>query len=695
MGMMARMRSSAPWFIITVGGLFVLFMVLSDSKVADLVANRSNNVGSINGQDITYQDFSNLVEQYRSNQVAQTGQEIPESQMDAFRDQVWDNLVTQNLVNEKIKEYGIEVTDEEIIDVVQGPNPPQIITQYFIDSTGQFNRQAYDEAIFDPNNKDAMLQTEDLVRQQLVQQKLASFLNASIIVSDANIKRKFVEQNVKMTADYVLIDINKMADSLISYSDDDLNKYYEDNADDYKVDAKRKIKYVLFSNGPIRDDSVGIKNNLTAIVQKLDGDTSSFKTYVEIYSDKSYSLDTTTLSLLPGNISTVFSESKIGDIIGPELSTEGYVVYKLSNIIKNKETLVRASHILIKTGTDAKAAKVSIDKIYNELINGADFEKLAKEKSDDGSASKGGDLGWFGKGQMVKEFEAASFSGRIGKIQKPIKSQFGYHIIKVTGKSNKKYVVEKIVNEIKASATTLDRAYDNAGDFSYVAEKNNFIEEAELLKYNIQETTPFKEDTRLIPGLGASKAILRFAFDNDLDDVSSVFKIPAGYVVATVSEIIDEGKQLFDDVKGSIKRKVVRDKKLEKAQAIAIEIKDKITQSGDLSISKTIYKNVKISKATNFTATGTIPGIGRDFAFSQASLEAELNSITDPIKANRGCYLLKVTERTEIDSTLYNIQKNSLRSSLLAQKKSRVFTDWMKGLKDEADIEDNRYMFYR
>ncbi|MCB0751330.1 MAG: SurA N-terminal domain-containing protein, partial [Ignavibacteriae bacterium] len=190
------MRSLAPWFIIAVGGLFVLFMVLSDSKLTDVIANRSNYVGSINGQEVTYQEFSNLVEQYRKNQVAQTGQEIPESQMDAFRDQVWDNLVSQKLISAKIKDLGIVVTDEEIVSTITGPNPPQIITQYFVDSTGQFNRAAYDQAILDPQNKEAMLQTEELVRQQLIQQKLTSFLNASVVVSDAEVKRKFVEQNV-------------------------------------------------------------------------------------------------------------------------------------------------------------------------------------------------------------------------------------------------------------------------------------------------------------------------------------------------------------------------------------------------------------------------------------------------------------------------------------------------------------------
>ena len=692
---MAKMRSLAPWFIIAVGGLFVLFMVLSDSKLADMVATQSNNVGSINGQDITYQDFSRLVEQYRANQVAQTGQEIPESQMEMFRDQVWDQLVSQRLIDEKIKDLGIIVTDEEIVSTITGPNPPQIITQYFIDSTGQFNRSAYDQALLDPQNKEAMVQTEELVRQQIIQQKLTSFLNASVVVSDEDIKRQFVETNVKMTADYVLVDANAMPDSVVEYSESDLREYYSSNSDEFKIEPQRKINYVLFSNSATIDDSNAVKKNLEAIVSKLQDDTSSFKTYIEIYSEKPYSLDTTTLSLLPMNAGKILAEGNVGDIVGPELSSEGYVVYKLNNVFRSNETLARASHILIKSGDDENAAKQKIDEIYDELMKGADFATLAKEKSEDGSAPSGGDLGWFGKGQMVKEFSDASFNGPINRIQKPIKTQFGYHIVKVTGRSNKKYVVEKIVNEIKASATTLDRAYDNASDFAYIAEKNDFTSEAELMKYEVKETGLFKEETRVIPGLGANNALLRFSFDSDLSDISSVFKVPAGYVVAQLAEVVPAGTQPFEEVSENIKRKVIREKKINKALELAKEIKEKALESNELSIAKAIYDKAKVSVAKDFTASGTVPGIGRDFSFSQAALDAELNSITDPVKSNRGSYLLKVTSRSEIDSTMYNIQKNSLRDNLLRQKRSRVFSDWIASLKENADIEDNRHQFYR
>jgi len=695
MGMMAQMRSMASWFIITVGILFVAFMVLSDSKCSEAASRGNNNVGEINGKAVTYQEFSSLVEQYRKNQVQQSGQEVPETQMDAFRDRVWDDLVSQNLMQEKIKEYGITVTDQEIIDVIQGPNPPQIITQNFMDSTGQFNRQAYDQAILDPQNNEAMLQVEESVRQQMIQQKLVSYLGSSIVVSDEEVKKNYLDQNLKMTADYALVDAATMPDENIKFDENDISSYYNNNKDDYKTPAKRKIKYVLFKKEASQGDSTGIRKNLEAIVKKLKVDTSTFKTYVDIYSDKPYSLDTLGLSLLPENFSSLIANAEVGDILGPAITNQGYSVYRLTNTYKSKESMVRASHILIKNGTSVDSAKMKIDRIYNQLRSGGDFVQLAITQSQDGSASKGGDLGWFGKGQMVKPFEDASFSGKIGVIQKPIKSRFGYHIIKVTAKSNKKYVIEKIVNAITPSATTVDRLNEDAQDFAYLAEKNNFEDEAKLLKYNVQETASFTEESKSIPGIGTSSALSHFTFDNSINKISSVFKVPSGYVVAMVSDIIKAGHTPLEDVKTAIEKKVIHDKKMAIAKTNADNILAKISATGDFTLAKEVYPEVRVSKASNFGTSGNIPGIGKEFAFSQAAMDAELNKVTNPIKTNRGYYLLKVTERTEMDSTMFSIQKNALRSNLLTQKKNRILSDWVKGLKEEADISDNRHQFFR
>jgi parvulin-like peptidyl-prolyl isomerase len=690
------MRNLAPWFIITVGGLFVLFMVFSDSKITQIITRPSQDVGYINGEPVTYQEFSKIVENARENRVKQTGKDIDENQMDAFRDQVWDALVMQKLVEAKIKEYGIVVTDDEIRDALLGPNPPAVIKQYFIDSTGHFDRQKYLEALQNPKNREAVIQTEDLVRQQKYQQKLEDIVNNSVVVGENEIKRNFIDNNIKMYADYVFVNLVTIPDSVIKITDEDLRKYYEDHLETYKIEPQRQLRYVLFRIAASKEDSAAILKNLLSVVEKVKGDTSAFKTYVDVYSDQPYKVDTVAISEIPEPVANEIKKAKDGDVIGPKLTYEGYVVYKLIKKIKTKTPNVRASHILIDANLGDKKAKEEAYKIYKQLLKGADFAKLAKEKSaDKGSAIRGGDLGWFGKGQMVKPFEEACFKGKVGKILKPVKTRYGYHIIKVTGKSYYKYVVEKIVNRIQPSGTTLDQIYNHASDFSYLAKKNDFDSEAKLMHYEIKETPPFKENATTIPGLGANSGLVHFAFDNDLGTVSDVYKVPAGYVVAIVSKVIEAGFKPLEKVKRNVEYWVKREKKRDKAFEIVKKIRERIGNGTDLMVAKEVYAKAIVSKAQNFTHGKAIPGIGIEPKLSEYALTAPLNKLSEPIKGNRGGYLFRVTDRTKFDSTSYSIQHNTIRDNLLQSKRARMYADWLKELKKNADIKDYRYKYFR
>jgi len=694
MGMMAKMRSLAPWFIITVGGLFVLFMVLSDSQLVNIVGQRSNNIGYVNGEPITYQQFTNYFETVRRQQQAQTGEDIDETQLEALRDQVWSAVVNQLLIDEKIDEFGIIVTDEEVKDAILGPNPPAFLRQSFIDSNGVFNRQAYEQALFDPRNTEILIQAEESVRAQMVQEKLQAYLTGSLVINNGEVKRRFIEQNTVMTAEYGLIDYNRIPDTLVAVTDDDLRDFYNKNKSNYQIEPQRKIKYVLFERKASVDDSVSIRKNLEAIIKNIESDTASFRSFVNIYSDQPYAKDTLTVDKIHPNAVEILRQSEVGEIIGPVLAMDGYSVYKLLNKIRGTVEFARASHILI--GGTEETSKNKADSVYQALMGGANFEQTAVEISDDpGSGSRGGELGWFGKGQMVPEFENAVFTGRVGVIQRPVMSQFGYHIIKVTDKSNDRYVVEKIVNKIQASGTTLDRIYENATDFSYLARENNFDSEAELLGYNVVETPNFSENATFIPGLGASKALVKFAFENKAGSISDVYRVPSGYVVAQISEVTRAGFKPFDEVKQQLRTTVLREKKIEKSKEIAEDIYKQISVNGNLNEISSLSPYARFDIAKDFSPRGNIPTVGRDQAFIAYALEGDLNVLSKPVVGNRGAYLIKITDRTEFDQQAYEQQKNTLRESMLQQKRSQFFTEWIAKVRDEADIVDNRHIFYR
>ncbi len=696
MGMMARMRNLAPWFIVTVGALFILFMVLSDAKITEIFRNQSRVIGSVDGKEISYQDFAKRVEFERTNMEKQ-GRKIEESQMADFRDQVWDAMINEMLINKKIKEFGITVSDQEIADQLLGPNPPQFVQQYFKDSTGTFNREAYNRAIRDPKNKDAVLQLEDMVRRQITQQKLTDYLYAAVNVSEEEVKQNFIDQNITMAADYVAVPYTSIPDSMVKLTTDYEKEYYNKNKRRFYHPEQRKIDYVLFQLKPSKDDTTEILNSLSSLVNKMHKDTTSFKTFVNIYSDKPYSLDTVAITKIAPEVQPAIIKAKKGSIIGPILTREGAVVYHLIKTVKAKEPVVRASHILVKAipGKENEAKKEAMA-IYKQLRKGADFAKLAREKSaDPGSAVRGGDLGWFSKGQMVKPFEKAAFSGRVGRVLKPIKTRFGYHIIKVTGKLKKNFIVEKIVNEMKPSPTTQDNIYNNASDFAYLAKRDDFNNEAKIDKYNIVTSRPFTKDAKSIPGLGANGSIIQFAFNNSVGTVSDVFKIPSGYVVFKVAEEIKAGSAPFEKVERSIKRLAMTALKLDKTYEIAKEIRDKIGNSGNLNIAKTVWAAAKVAKINNIKPGRNIPTIGREFAFSEYALTAPLNKLSEPIKGNRASYLVKVVQRTPFDSNAYSIQRGSIYNNLLRSKQRDFLNSWLKAIKKEAKIVDNRYKFYK
>jgi len=694
MGMMAKMRSLSPAFIITVGALFVLFMVISDSNVLEAIGGPTNYIGSVNGYEISYKEFQSAVERQRETQKQQTGQDIPEEQFDQFREQVWESMLTQKLIEQEVQRLGITVSDEEVKDIILGDDPPAFLKQNFIDSLGNFNREMYEQAIFDPQNNQILLQAEEFVKQSRYSEKLQSLLEAGITVTQDELKRKFIEQNIYMNAQFALFANALYPDSVLNITDEDLREYYNNNPDKFKVNAQRKVKYVLFRNEPSNADSMLVVKNLGNVKDMAENDTSDFKYFVDIYSEQPFSVDTLSVNQLSSDAIKGLSNAQDGAIVGPFVSNKGgYELYHLIKKIPSGDKFVEASHILISQMGDDDSNLTEANRIYEELMNGADFSEMAIEYSKDpGSGKNGGYLGWFGKGQMVKEFEEASFSAKVGQVQKPVKTSFGYHIILVTDVSTKNYIVETIYNAVNESATTRDAKYTAANDFAYLAEKNGFEKEAELMNYSIQQTGSFTMKSQSIPGLGANKRLIIFAFENGLGSVSEVHKVPTGYVVAQVSEVISEGLENFDDIQPKIRQLVVIEKQYEKSLALAKEVMKKA--GNDLNKVKEIDPKVQVGTTGRFNTTTSIPTVGKDNAFIYTALQMNVDETSEPVKGQKGYYVIHLNEKTPFDSTAFQNQLPTLRNNVFQEKKNSALNNWVAQIKEQADIVDNRYMFY-
>ncbi len=688
-------------FFSVFAGLFVVYIVLdwgmdlTGRKQSQLQAE-SQEVGVINGDPITFTEFSELVKQTADNQKNQTGVDPDENQMRSIRDQVWNQIVEGKLFDEEVQRLGITVPDKEIIDWVTGENPPEFLKQQFTDTTGNFDRIRYETTIKDPRNKAIMVRLEDALKKQREREKLQSLILSSVLVSETDILQRFTEQNTKFEGDYILFNPDALVkDDEVKPTDADLRNAYNEHSEEYKVEATRKLKYVLFNLSPSKSDSERVFSLIDEIKQRSAEGTD----FIELAKTYSETPIADTVFQKHGGMSqekenAIFS-SNTGDILNPIKEFDGYHLIKVLEFRSGTDEFLHASHILIKTeNNDSVTALKRARELTAEVKRGGDFAELARKNSQDVvSGSRGGDLGWFGKGRMVKEFEDAAYKAKIGQIVGPVKSSFGYHIIKVLARDNREVRIADIRLTIQVGSQTKEDIERRALDFSVLANQGDFVKEAEQSKFKVVESPAFLKGA-LIPGIGSNVFLNNFAFKNATTTVSDVVTLANGFGVFIISEVKEAGMRPFDELKASLETRVKRDKKMDKVREIARELHQALTPSNDLHSISQKRADLPVLHLPSFTMN-SIPGIGRDLAI-MGTLEAlNTGEISKPIDGQRGVYLLKLTSKSAFDSTGYQAQRESLRNQLISEKKNRFLTDWADNLKKAAEIVDNRDRFYR
>jgi parvulin-like peptidyl-prolyl isomerase len=694
---MTKMRDNMPVILIGLVIMFVVMIVFEwGMDYLGIRSGRHDYVGIIEGKKITYQEFSDLVKRAAENQKKQSGQEPDDNTYRQIRDQVWNSLVASTLVERETQRSGITVSDQELVDWVKGDTPPEFLVQQFRDSLGNFNRAVYDQTISDPKNKEIMIQVESGLRQQRLSEKMQSLILASVRVTPGEIQRRYQDQNVKLDAQYALFDPNRFfADSSVSITEEDLRKFYNENQEEFKAKATRKLKYVLFSDQPSAKDSQDVLVEVNNVLQQSKAGID----FLEL--QKSYSENPSPAAFFKHGELTQEKEkavfgAKVGNVIGPIRDFDGYHLIKVLEEKKGTDTFVRARHILLGTSAGNEAA---VMKQANDLIararKGEDFAELAKHYSTEpGAATSGGDLGWFGKGKMVKPFEDAAMKGKTGQIIGPVKTQYGVHVIKIEGRDDREVKIADIVLSVKASSQTKDDAFQRAQDFAYLAKDGKFEKDAESFGLQVKETPAFQKGG-MIPGLGFNESASKFAFSKDVDEVGDAYQVSGGVAVFRISEVKKEGVRPFDEVKESLKPRVPRKKKMAMMKEVVAKQRSTMNDTIDLSALAVTDARIAVQTTGQFIANGSIPTIGRDNAFVGVAMTLPVRKISQPVEGGRGYYLIKLLDKTSFDSASFNAQKTILATQMLQEKKQRVVADWLEKLKEKADIEDLRDMFYR
>ena len=341
-----------------------------------------------------------------------------------------------------------------------------------------------------------------------------------------------------------------------------------------------------------------------------------------------------------------------------------------------------------------------VSDIMERAKAGENFADLANEYTQDPSGQeKGGDLGWFGKGQMVKPFEEAAFKASKGSIIGPIVSRFGSHIINVRDKKSEngkeQVLASHILLKVEASPTTLSELRRVATLFSYDAQDSGFTVAANSNKLSIMNNENLDRGSSRLRTVGSMRGGVRFAFNNKAGSVSDVMENDQYYAVFNVDSLIEEGYKSFESVKTQIVNKVRRKKQKEASRDIIDELVIDLNASEktlrSIIESQKRFDNVKDESKT---ITEGFTSIGRSNFVTGALLRSSRNDLLGPLETNRGWALIHIKEIASLDSAEFEVQRESLKGTLRTKKQNQHLQAWLDELKDNAEIIDNRNYFY-
>jgi len=345
------------------------------------------------------------------------------------------------------------------------------------------------------------------------------------------------------------------------------------------------------------------------------------------------------------------------------------------------------------TPRDLQALEERIRDIYQEAsAPGSSFDTLAMNYSEDpGSAAKGGDLGWFGRGQMVPSFDSATFALRPGQMSRPFRSDYGWHIVRVdsarTEEGKPLVKARHILLQLKPSEETLADLRTKAEAFRELAKSDGFEAAAKAQGLNAVPTSFFSRGY-YVPGLGAAPEVVNFAFEEGVGSLSPVLDNRQFYLVAKSIERRKEGIQPLADVERNISMILLRERAMAQAKKRAEELRSLVDQKGGLE-GAAKAAGIPVDTAS-FTREDFVPKAGTKNEFVAEAFVLPLGAVSRPVATDQGVYIMRVDRRQPPDQALFAQMAPKLHDELMQKKQTESIQRWFETVQREAKVRDYR-----
>jgi peptidyl-prolyl cis-trans isomerase D len=565
------------------------------------------------------------------------------SQVQAYRQQFGGSLndqllrqlgVDQQILSQMIDEQvGLIEAEQNGIRVSDDELAQQIFSIPALQENGRFiGEQRYEQLLLSQSPPMTKSQFEESLRRSMVLDKLRAALTDWMAVSDADVQREYNERNEKVKMQVVALTAANFRNG-ITVGDADVAAHFEAHKAEYRIGEQRRIRYIL-----------------------LDRDQARLKVAVPAADIQRYYND------------------NIQQYQTPEQ--------------------VKASHILLKTdGKDEATVRREAEKILAEVKNGGDFAALAtKYSEDEGSKATGGDLDYFSRGRMVPEFENVAFTLQPGQISDLVKSQFGFHIIKVVdkrpGSTRPLDEVQAQIQEQLSLQLADQRISDQAAQYaSRIRNMSDLDPVARELQLTVQESGYFQREDP-VPGLGAAPQVAAAAFTLEGTTASEAIPTVRGPVFIAVSDRKDPYVPMLDEVKDRVREDLIRTRATELSRQRASAIAAALKSSKDFAA--TAKAQGAEAKDTELVPRGSaIPDIGVSPEVDRVAFTLPAGSVSDPIQTTDGTVIVKVVERDDVTPEELKQAQEAFRAELLNERRGRFFSAYMGKAKERMRVEIN------
>jgi peptidyl-prolyl cis-trans isomerase D len=630
MTMLDRMRRHKGWLKWSLALVVLTFVVF---YIPDFLGqNTATTLGAAPREVIAEVDGHDL----NAGEFQQRYQAQLQAYQQQFGGSINEQLIRQLGIDQQIltqmvdEEIAVIEADRHNLRVSDDELAEQIFAIPGLQENGKFiGEQRYEELLRAQRPPMTKAQFEDGLRRSMVIDKLRAALTDWIAVSDAEVEKEFKRRNEKVKLQLVALTADKFRDK-VTVSEADVAAYFDAHKAEYRIGEQRKIKYLLLD----RDQA---RQRVTVTAADVDR----------------------------------YYNQNIQQFQTPEQ--------------------VRASHILLKTeGKNDEEVRKQAEDVLKKVKANGDFAALARQYSEDTSKDQGGDLGLFGRGRMVPEFETAAFAMQPGQVSDLVKTQYGYHIIKVTERKpatttpidQVRAQIQQQLSAQMADTQIADRARQLADQIKSAADLDKVAKAQGL---TVQESGFFQREDP-VPGLGASPQVAQVAFGLKEGEASAPVNSARGPVFMVLSQRKDPYVPKLDEVSAKVREDAIRARAAELSRQRATEIAASLRGAKDFAAAAKAQGLE--AKVTDLVARGaTLPDIGVSPEVDAVAFTLPVNAVSEPIRLNDATVIVRVESRDEVTPEELAREKETFRAELLNERRNRFFSAYMSKAKEKAKIE--------